>query len=302
MSAEKIRQFNPDFVETAEIRRQLGLFAEAIEITTTALDFPGRAFADEEIAAICRDSQQLAVMACLVRIQVDSLKSMANHQVWPPKIIGPLHYATATINHLYRHPQFQQAIAEVTNDHLGRPHYFGPEMERDVIKTAQAAVVVYPYPLDDGSRLNVLENWAIKRMGMLVKQLPEDHPTKPLVAIEYGLTQYKRNPQIRDYLLHNLEQLVAASPENRHRIATAAAWVAIAAEGKQDTDLAKRASTIFYQATLDKLQLEGVIQTERAKTRKERLRKLLVRTLLPFTTTAAERDNLCDNILGTESN
>ena len=301
MSAENIRHFGPDSVEPAEERRKLGLFDAAIEITTNALDFPGRAFSDEEMAAICGDPQQLAVMACLARIQVDSLKSLANQQIWPPRIIAPLRYATAIINHLYRHPQFKQAVAEVTQDHLGRPHYFGPEMKRDVYKTAQAAVVVYPYPLADGSKLNILENWAIERMGMLLNQLPDNHPTKPLVAIEYGLTQYKRNPQVRNSLLHNLEQLVATSCENRHRIATAAAWVTIAAQGKGDRDLARQASDIFYKATWGKPELEVVIQTERAKRRKESLRKLMVRTLLPFTTTTAQRDDLCDSILGSNS-
>lgn len=122
MSAER-RVLYSWTIERAEAERQLGRVSSAAELAATGLGLREALLTEEEVVEFARSPQDRAVLACLARIHVDSLKTVANRARFPHQALDPLEQATRTISTVYRSPVFQSAIEGVTCDHLKRQHY-----------------------------------------------------------------------------------------------------------------------------------------------------------------------------------
>jgi hypothetical protein len=115
----------------------------AVELASIGLGFPDDPLTSDEIGEIARDPEQVAILACLARIHVDSLKGLANQKRFPHQVLPLLLNAAQTIETVYHHPDIQQVLQDVSIDHRGRQHYFSAEMAWDEAKTLFAAAPLY---------------------------------------------------------------------------------------------------------------------------------------------------------------
>jgi hypothetical protein len=284
MSHEKF-YVDPHLVELAEDARSKNQLSRAIEIATVGLEYHGHPIHADEISEFTMNIEQLSILACLARIQVDSLKSAANSSKLPRHTLNFLLHATTTIEQVYENSDIQAALYSLSEDHTGRTHHFHAEMQRDKAKTAYVASVLYPQ-LESGALL-------IRGDRVLLRtyqRLDDSHPVKPLIGIEYALSQLSQGyPTDENALLDNFQQLRNTDEHtNPHRVATVASWLAVRGidEGEE----------AFQTILHDHPEWKFMIEQEQSKLSKQELRKKLFRLLTPMTTNEQERKHLYDRL------
>jgi len=281
-------------VERAELARTSGRILDAINITTDALGFQQKPLDQKRIIDLTNNPEELAILACLSRIQVVALTTYANHQLLPPRIISPLSRAVQTINLVYRDVNLASTLANVTTDHLGRPHYFHPEMIRDIAKTAQAAsVLVSP------TEQIRLSNWGKKILETAYRSLPSGNPTRSLIAVELSLSEFLENASThRNALIVQFKELARQSKDNPHRVATVATWIAMAGQVKRDQEVELLGTQTFENIVNNHPEFHNMLMKEKIKQSTASFRRRVVRLLTPITTDPKDRTALFNEIMG----
>lgn len=282
------RKIDDQAVEAAEFFRKNDQLQAAIQAVEIGLGIPARPLTEKDLAIICLDPQQTAIVACLARIHVDSLKSLANRSTWPPAILERLESAADTIENLYANPQFQKAMSGINVDHRGRQHHFSAEMGRDIAKTAQAAAVLY------GSQGETLISYGEIILQKTYDQLPEDHPVKPLIGIELLLSRMNRDQRIEiNQLKEDFAKLCQTDiGVNPHRVATVASWLIVAGEKTNNKEIQELGNQVFQGILERHPEWNFMIPKEQQKVKKAATRNLLVGFLAPLTTPEQRRESL----------
>lgn len=269
-------------VEEAEQFRAGGNVIRATEIATDALSLTCQPDFEDCLEGLVQDPEQLAIFACLARIQVDSLKSVASREVLPWKIVPPLIKAGEVIHRLYQNPTFQEAIRSVNQDHLDRPHYFATEMARDHARTCYEAAHLLL------GRTNQLAQKGNDLLSEQLDSIPPDHPTRPLIAIELTLSKINHreaNNQEKGWLLIHFNQLRNQDwANNPHRVATVASWLAV----NQDPGISIQGRDAFREILAQRPEWDFMIDKEQKRIWRNRL----VSTIGPFMTTPQQKDKL----------
>lgn len=288
------RFLNPKLVETAEKARSAGNVLEAAEIAADGLGLLGSELTSDRILEITEDPKQRAVLACLARIYVDSTKTRANRSIDPRETLSFLGSAADVINLVYRDPNMQGSLSGVDEDHEGRVHHFLPEMKRDTAKTADAAKVLFPK--------KKAENLVLFGEDLLEKtyeQIPDNHPTKPLIGIELQLSRVARGEEFdRERLLDDFLRLTAIDYEkNPHRVATVASWLAVWGKKLSDEEIEDAGLRVFGKIIEKYPDWEFMIKNEKNKASNAALRRLFLRLGTPILTKAEDRDKLYFDII-----
>ena len=182
MPVERI--LDPQAVEAAEFARKNNKVLVAAEMAAIGMGLKSSPLTSEEVSEIAHDPEQRAVLVCLARIQVDSLKTLANQARVPWQALPPLEKAVGTINLVHRNPEMNSRLESFHYDHRGRRHDFWAEMKRDEAKTLFASSILYGP--SDSNKLMTLGETVLRRAYIA---LPDDHPTKPLIGIEMELSR-----------------------------------------------------------------------------------------------------------------
>ncbi|HUV42667.1 MAG TPA: hypothetical protein VMY36_02045 [Patescibacteria group bacterium] len=289
MSLEAVRRLDEQAIEASEYLRKNNNVIEAAEVAAYALGFPENPLDSEEIAQICEDPEQRAILGCLIRLHVDSLKSVANERIFPPGILKPLAEATETINSVYRDENFVTAISDVSQDHRGRDHNFLPEMQRDVAKTAKVASVLFT-----GEEEASLIEYGERLLEETYKTLLDGHLTKPLIKIELELSRLNRGAEFdREALLEEFNKLIVTDQAgNPHRAATVASWLVVLGQRNNDEEIKEIGWRVFQAIVSKHPEWQFMIPYERKKQVLAQQRKRLVTILKLFTTSPQTRREL----------
>ncbi|MBI3397100.1 hypothetical protein HY045_01340 [Candidatus Woesebacteria bacterium] len=280
-------------VEAAEFARKNGGVLLAAELAAVGLGLNGMPLYPEEVTEIAKDPRQCAVLACLARIYVDSLKSVANKAKFPYQAMPALLTASNAIKVIYRNPELNLALKDVATDHLGRPHHFLPEMKRDEAKTLFAASVLFG-PSKSGELILLGERILLETYA----RLPNNHPTKPLIGIEAEFSKASRGKMPKlEVLKYDFQNLRKTDEEtNPNRVATVASWFIAWGERLNNPEM----STIGYLTfnKIIKVHPEWAFMTdsERQKIAKQKMRKLIFRYLSPIITNQESRESLYINL------
>lgn len=284
------RRLNAQRVEEAEGARKLGQVVRAAELATIGLG----TIDETEIAKMANDPEQRAILACLARIQVDALKTVANQTKWPHQALPPLEQAAKTINLIYRNEELRGNLEGVERDHLGRKHHFLAEMPRDEAKTLFAAAALYNLRQAD----SLIERGE-QVLAATYNSLPDSHPTKALIGIELQLSRAGRGIQIDGRnLLENFGRLVETDREtNLHRVATVASWLTAWGEKIGDEEVKNMGFRVFTEIVSQHPEWQFMTEHERRKIAKQQLRRLVFRMLTPVTTRAERRKALKEKLI-----
>ncbi|MFC1710382.1 hypothetical protein ACFL0F_01845 [Patescibacteria group bacterium] len=295
MSIENTRDMKRTAVELSEYSRKNYSVELAADIASYALDLPDNPPRADEIASICQNPEQLAILACLARLHVDSLKSIANENIYPPEILSSLSMATQTINNIYRNPDFKKAIEGVDKDHLGREHLFSAEMPRDIFKTAFAASSLYPKNDSD-----CLIEYGEDLLAHTYDNLPDNHPTKPLIGIEHSLSRLNRGLSADiDFLTENFELLTKHYiNKDQHRVATVASWFVALGRDKKDINLELMGMEVFEVIIKKHPEWRSMVPKEIKIRKNKKTRKTIVGLLSLVTIFPPERRKLKEDIVG----
>lgn len=282
---ERVKHFNPNTVEQAESARNQGRLRDATQLTGDAL----KGLTEQDLKRIAENPEQLSILACLARIQVDTLKTLANRQMLPNKTLQFVLSATETIARIYRNPDIYQALESLNLDHQGRTHYFSIEMKRDEAKVMFAATPLFRRV--DGLTL-------ITRGEQLLQQtydlLPDDNSVKPLIGIELALSRQTRGEQIDyNHLMTMFNNLRLMNPDNPHRIATVASW--LIARGIQEPQ------DIFNNIIQNHPEWGHLISEEKKKLLLQKLRDFVFLITTPFVTNQSQRKELLRSLIHIEN-
>jgi hypothetical protein len=289
MTVERGRILDPQAVEAAEYLRKNDKVVQAAKIATKVLGGPQQLFDERFPHAILSDPEQTAILACLARIQVDSLKTIANKTVRPSVILDKLSIASITIDTIENDPAFKRAISNMDFDHRERVHHFGAEIPRDIQKTAKAASVLY-----GKSEHDELILWGEELLEQTYQRLPDYHPTKPLIAVELTLSKLSRGEKIeKSFLLGNFNQLVSSDEEtNPHRVATVASWMVVVGDMVEDEQINQEGMKVFSRMIENHPEWDFMIPNERNKRINWERRKRIVQAASHLITSRGSRRNL----------
>ncbi len=268
----------------------------AAELAAIGLGLTSLPLTDEEVSQLAHDPEQRAILACLARIHVDALKTVANQAKLPSRALPPLEEATKTIVTVYRSKTLREELRGVVQDHKGRRHDFLPEMARDEAKTLFAASVLY-YGTG-GAKSLILQGERI--LSSTYDSLPNDHPTKPLIGVELQLSRAGRGERLdKASSLGNFNSLVDSDIEtNPHRVATVASWLVAWGERIGDEDVRGRGLEVFSRIIQQHREWQFMIDSERRKIGRQKERELFFRLLTPITTNPARREKLKNRLIG----
>lgn len=296
MSIEGIegRTLDPQAVEAAEFARKNHGVVVAAEIAAIGLGLTSSPLTSGEVSRIASDPEQRAVLACLARIYVDSLKTVANQAKLPSQALSPLEQAARVINVVYSNPDLKSQLGGVSVDHRGRQHHFGPEMRRDEAKTLFAASVLY-----DPSKSDELTRLGEKILQETYNALPDRHPTKPLIGIELQLSCASRGLKPDTESLKRDFETLRQSDEktNPHRVATVASWLAVWGDKLGDEETKAAGLQVFNRIISKHPEWAFMTESERKKIAYKELRRAIFRLLTPLTTSPQRRKSLYYNII-----
>lgn len=108
MPVERRRILDEQAVDAAEFARKTGNVVVAAEMAAIGLGLTSSPLTCEEVAVLSEDPRARAVLACLARIHVDSLKTIANQACWPHHSLLVLEKAARTVKVVYRQPDFER--------------------------------------------------------------------------------------------------------------------------------------------------------------------------------------------------
>lgn len=292
MSIER-RVLDSQAIEAAEFARKNDRVVVAAEMAAIGLGLTSSPLSSEEVAEIAHDPDQRAVLVCLARIHVDSLKTVANQAKLPPQALSSLEEASRTINMVYRNPDLDSEIRAVDRDNRGRQHNFWAEMKRDVAKTLFASSVLY-----EPSKANELGLLGERILQETYEVLPDGHPTKPLIGIEVQLSRASRRQKPDMETLRGDFETLRESDEktNPHRVATVASWLMVWGEKLRDEETRQAGFEVFDRLTREHPEWAFMTENERKKIAKQQLRRVAFRLLTPLTTSPQRRKNLYSNL------
>lgn len=292
--SERIRVIDTQAVEAAEFARKNDWVIVAAEMAAIGLYLTSEPLRAKEVSEISKDPQQRAVLACLARIHVDSLKTAANQTLNPRKTLNFLSEAARTIETVYRNPDVRLALFDVHEDHRGRRHDFAPEMDRDLAKTFASASVLY-----SGRNADNLLRWGEAILEGQYQILPDSHPTKPLIGIEIQLSKAGRKANVDwERLLSDFDRLLALSKNNPHRIATVASWLVVWGEKLGNEEALARGRDAFREIISQHPEWKFMTENEKKKVERNQLRRLFYRYVAPLATNRKARENLYNRLLG----
>jgi hypothetical protein len=307
MSERSARLLDLQVVEKAEELRKTGKVVEAAEMAATALGFPDGPLGRDEIKRISEDSEQRAVLACLARIHVDTLKTMANQTpqlgltlrtlpkdvkavvTAPNQILGHLSSASRTIQQIYKHEDLVESLHGVEKDHRGTDHRFLEEMSRDKAKVAFAAA-----PLFEPDANEALVLLGEKILEETYQTLPFTNSTKYLIGIELLLSRANRDAfWDKEVLLRSFDVLAQMERYNNpERVVTAASWLVVLGEKISDAEILG-SGLQEYEDIIEKQPEYGfMVPKERQKQRNWQRRQVVLRAVTPITTKKKDRDTL----------
>lgn len=277
--AERARQIDPQAVEAAEYLRKNNRVAQAAEVAAFALGGSTNPLAPEEIAQIANDPIQRAVLACLARIYVDSLKTLANQSANPRVAVNSIHEAAGTIGLIYHDNALHDSLRGVSQDHRGRQHHFSAEMPRDEAKTCFAAADIFPRQV--GAEL-VLAGEEILRKTY--QELPDNHPTKALIGIELSLSILSRGGVIDNVtMLKDFDALVKSDEKtNPHRVATVASWMVVWGRRTSNIEMNTKGNEVFNRLIQEHPEWTFMTEDEERKIARKSLRRTLLRLSAPL--------------------
>jgi hypothetical protein len=292
---ERVRVIDPQAVEAAEFARKNNKVLVAAEMASIGLGLPFSPLTWEEVSKIASDRKQSAVLACLSRIYVDSLKTAANQSKLPSQALPPLERAAWAINTIYRNSDFISAVSGLEKDHRGRQHNFGAEMPRDEAKVLFAASHLY-----GPERSNNLIVLGEKILQDTYNTLPDNHPTKPLIGIELQLSRASRGAEVNtEILLNDFESIVRSDERtNPHRVATVASWLAVWGDKLRNDDMKNAGFEVFGRIVNSHPEWAFMMENERKKQVFGELRRILFRVLTPVNTKGSRRENLYSSLVG----
>lgn len=280
---ERPRVLDDQAVEAAEFARKNGLVKTGADFAALALGLKGlspKKLTSPEIGLIAQDPRQLQILACLSRIHVDSIKSVANRSKTPWNLLPLLEEGLWTIGNIYHHPMVTELLKGVEKDHRGGQHFFLDEMVRDEVKVMEAASVLF---LSDRSR-NILLWSSIRRLGEKHKELPDAHPVKPLIGLELEILRARTKRGLNaERMLADLETLIRSELEsNPHRVATVAAWAVVWGERANSNILAARGLEIFTLITDQHPEWRFILDSEEQKITQRSYRQQVFGMMLPL--------------------
>lgn len=282
-------------ISAAEDARKLGYVVSAKETAGKELDLLLRPTFDERaLQELINDPQQLATLATLSRIFVDASKSLANQSPTPSKALLYLQEGLEVITVIEQHPHFASMIVPVTKDPFGNTHHFAAEIERDKVKTLFAAAPLFP-----GGTGIQLRRYGEYLLQKTYNDLPNTHPTRPLIGIELALSYSSHGEDIDVQELHtHFTQLVTQDGlGNPDRVATVAGQVYVWAKNHQEEELMYHAKTELQTVGKDDDEIQNIVSREQNKLTKQFLRLLLFTGLVPVMTTQSARDSLHSNLM-----
>lgn len=276
---ERPRVLDDQAVEASEYARKIGLARDGVKFAGSGLGLPESPLTTEEINLITQDVPQAQILACLARIYVDSLKSVANQAQTPWGVLRPLEKAAFVLNSIYENKKLKDALMGIQEDHRRRYHYFLPEMYRDRAKVLEAAAVLYPpenmVPLLKEARMTLSYGRLTVKDGQSVKALME---------IEYQLLGAKLGEvPVVESLLDNFNQLVVLDQTaNPHRVATVASWLIVWGEKISNPEVSQAGMGVFSGITELHPEWKFIVESEREKLQKQTLRQFLLNKLTPL--------------------
>lgn len=293
--AERVRVIDPQAVEASEFARKNNKVVVAAEMAAIGLGLPFSPLTWEEVSKIASDRKQMAVLACLSRIYVDSLKTAANQSKLPSQALSFLERSAWAINTIYRNTDFKSSVSGLEKDHRGRQHNFGAEMPRDEAKVLFAASYLY-----EPERSNNLIVLGEKILQDTYNTLPDNHPTKPLIGIELQLSRASRGVEVdTEILLNDFESIVRSDERtNPHRVATVSSWLAVWGDKLRNDDMKNAGFEVFGRIVNSHPEWAFMMENERKKQVFGELRRILFRVLTPVNTKGSRRENLYSSLVG----
>ena len=213
--------------------RKMGL-VEIAEAAAAGFGNPDDLMPQSEIKKYLNDPILSIVYAELGRIAVDKNKTLAN-QIFDPR-------------HIYKRLNISAHVLQATtlnSEYKNSPNIrntpFVAEGKRDHLKTIDAAALLYPYDK------NEFYAAGDKILQELYSDLPNGHPTKPLVAIEIQLrNEIFGKPIDRDFVMKNYRELIEYTMTgNPDRAATVSAWLIGLGQRTNDFEMGKAAFANF---------------------------------------------------------
>lgn len=222
MERKFIRTIDEQAVEAGEWMRKNGKVLIAAEVGAVALGYRSVPLTSEEVSDISSNPNQLAVLACISRIHVDSLKTVANQSAYTGRVLRCFEESSQTIHTVYMNPDLNKELRNVGVDHRGREHHFLSEMVRDRSKTILSAA-----DLVGGKDRFAMHVKGEHLLSEAYNNLSDSHPIKPLIGIELQLSALSRGADIStNLLMTDFEKLVEQDVDkNPHRVATVASWL-----------------------------------------------------------------------------
>lgn len=294
-----VRVLDDQAVEAAEFFRKTGWIEMAAATAAVGLGLTSSPLVKEEVDQLADDPIQRAILACLARIHVDSLKSIANRAKFPWKALPPLEGAAKTIGVVYRHRGLHSQLLDVAQDHRGRTHHFLTEMARDEAKTLEAASVLF---LHQGLAYLLIQR-ASDVLADAGSTLPYDHPVKPLIGIEVQLLRARLgNTTLNPRSFQEDFKKLASSDlkTNPHRVATVASWLIVWGERLNIEGVWEEGSKVFKEITQAHPEWAFMVESEKRKLARQAKRELLFRVLTPLTTGFHRRNRLYSWLMNTD--
>lgn len=295
MTKEITRIIPSEAIDRAENARQNGMLSVAEQIASITLGIPDNPISTAELEAILKKPDERAKLACMTRIYVDVLKTQANKSLYPPNVIDYLLRSIGVINAIYQNPIFIASMNDVTKDHLGRTHYFSIETTRDqAMVTTAASVLFFP---NQGK--NELEMHGEKLLKNTYRNLPDGHPVKPLIALEFTLSELYRGEKINPNFLTQNFRVLRQSNEvtNPHRVAVAASWLVVAGITLQNPQVYNIGIKTFERITSSHPEWKHILDHSNQKRKNWERRAQFMRYIAPLTTKREDRESLKSEIL-----
>lgn len=290
--AERVRYLNPEVIDAAEHARASGWTMIAAGLAQEELQLHEIPFSTRELALISVNPRQRLVLAGLARIYADSTISQANASFSPPEILSQLVDVTTAINTIYRNPDIKRALKDETQDYKGREHYFSAEMERDISKLAQAAAVLFHNQVP-------LMRYAKEKLLGEAMRLPQGHPTKNLMWIEWALLRLQESESVsQGEIQKKFAELVKTDlDKNPHRVATIASKLIVVSKKNQYDSLHDQADETFKDLALRYPDWNGMVRKEKRKLMFAGVRRAWVQTFSAISTTTYARHKLETSII-----
>lgn len=280
-------------VDQAEDYRKMGNHKAAVSVAGRVIAPNHKLISPYSLSTISQDKSTLQHIACLARIYVDSLKSMAN-TTWNIKdAYTYIDAATRAAFAIYLHGDVGRELQGIHEDYVGREQYFLEEMNRDEVKILFAASALYD--LQIATRLIF---WGQHILEVLYKKLDEQHPVRPLVGLEYQLSRFSQRKDVDNEQIHtDFTKLKDHNQKtNPDRVATLASQLLVWASINNNRTIAHMGKNALQNLSQDNPAYVEYVKRERNKVLYAFIRTPLFRTLSPYVIDSHEKHRIHMNM------